>query len=1356
MYFKSPIKNSVQFSLLFVLLAFPQFTHAQSCPSPINPQVVYDPYDGSKWESYAWWNMPSAECPILGFNVEYANYNFEPGTGSEQGSFSTSSTTAVIPLTPSPLFVYIQTVCQPPCGTGGTGGGDGNGGSSWVLATVIIAPPPPPPPPDGSGDCNDASPPVPVGTDCVDLYNPFYDIYYEEYSYLYTINPCTGAEEYMIWNQFISPPTGEITLTGNVTDFGGFGGGPSYDSFGFVVFTGGCEGEMLLCDSTVTVDDTLSFSVPPGEVFIVGTWFNNIEYDFFDALEAVDFNYTLCEPTPDCMYPTDISVSENTDQGVLIEWDDSMGSVWMMEYGPEGFTPGTGTELLIDTESPYLLDNLQSNTVYDFYLYNECDAHGSNSLIIGPTSFETHPSITLINPIANGQLYCCDEIVLPETAEVEAFCDSVYFSHVDSIVGDSCPYTIYRTIAVHDTCGNSIQTAFHYGILDNQIPCGCEAETIIPEDSDEIRVALHGDWAVFANGAIDVIHHFQDGEWIPHDTIAVNSSSPKSLAIYDDVIVKTNRVYRLNGNDWSLETTLEPSIPGDNTTPYIVAVHENTIAYELNDMIFIFEYAGGTWSEVANFPHNASSLDMSGNTLLAGGEFGDHIGRIYRKTDGNWTMEQELSNFHPDNNGNGIGYDVAIDGPYAAIGYFYGGGLFTFKYNGNEWEEDEFLTNPYQVNPGGGYATSFGHAVDIEGNLMVVGDYFNAVNGNFSGSVAVFERSCDQWLPQRNIVPSNGEEDQRFGGCLDLQGSRLLVGVNNQYWLGGITYGGIGHFWFYECLESNPTFSFSVDDDLNVSCTSDIPPAEASYSLGNAWCTSTEVSIETDTIGTGCELTITRLFTATDSLGNTASATQQITLSDTEAPIVVSEPEDVSITCSEDAGVDAPVFIDNCTDSVQVVFTSDTLTDGCNTYIDQAWTATDDCDNSTMVSRTVTITDGPPEIISVPEELNLACGDSWEMGEPVFTDECTAELEITYTTDTVSLSCPIIIQHQWTATDGCGNSTIASRNITLTDSIAPEVISAPDNLSVECSEAGWEPLPDPVFEDDCSGITAIDLTTDTTTSECPTVILYNWTAQDACGNETSIERTLTITDNTPPQVVSELEELNLLCTDDVPNEMPEFIDDCGSEVNIEMYVDTLINDGCTLLMDYTWEATDNCGNTSSTQRTITVTDEEPPVLNCPEDMIVFVSSEASTYTVPNIIVDASFSDNCAELDISQSPAPGTNVNTGSHEIVISATDGCYEVECTVGLTVQFGTGIEQEDETLVRIFPNPTNGLLNVQLPTAVNGNIELFDITGKLVMSKPITGQNVALNVSHLSAGMYALQINTAEYRVVEKVIVE
>lgn len=1179
-------------SLFLIMIGLPFLSSSQSCPNPLNPQVVYDAYE-NKWESYVFWSMPSADCPITGFNIEYANYNFEPGTGNEQGSQTTSGNTALIPLTPTPLYVYIQTVCEAPCGIGGTGGG-----SSWVLADVFIAPPPPPPPPDGSGDCSDASPPVAIGTDCVELYNPFYDIYYEdEFNFLFTTNPCTGAVEYIIWNQFISPPTGEITLSGDVEDFGWEGA--MYDSFGFVVYTGSCDGEMLTCDSIVSVEDTLNFSIPAGEIFIVGTWFNNIEFENWDeSLESVEFSLTICEPEPECMYPTDISVSQITDHTVEISWDENEGTTWALEYGPQGFTPGTGSEVLVDSGSPFLLEGLQPDTEYAFYIQTICAQFGANSANIGPVEFSTFPSMT-IEPVPDGHFYCCDDFFLPESAEAEAICDSIYFTHSDSIVGEGCPYTIHRTITAHDTCGNSIQTAFSYDILDNQIPCGCEAETVVPKDEDEIQVALHGDWAVLANGSTNEIYHFEEGAWIPYDTIiSTNSNFIHSFDIYGDVIVESNNVYRLTDGIWNLETVLAPSVAGENTTPHIVTIHENTIAYRLNAMIFIFEYAEGEWTEVAYFENSTFKLDLGENVLLSAITFDDNIGRVYRKTNGTWALEQELPNFYPDNNGNGLGRDAAIDGNFAAIGYKYGGGLFTFKYNGESWEPDEFLTNPYQITPGGGYATSFGSAVDIEGDLMVVGDYFNAVNDNFSGSIAVFERSCDQWLAQRNIVPSNGQERQRFGGCLDLQGSRLVVGVDDQYWLGGITYTGIGHYWFYECLESNPIFSISTDNELSAACLADVPPAETSYELGNAWCSSTEVSIESDTVGTGCELIITRVFTATDSLGNTASATQQITIADTEPPVAISAPDDGNFVCSADISIDPPVFIDNCSDSVEMIFVTDTTSDGCNLVIEHTWTATDDCGNSTSVFRTFTVTDGPPEILTTPDNLNLVCGDLWEIEEPTFSDDCTEELEISFTADTVSTSCPVIIQHLWTATDACGNAT-------------------------------------------------------------------------------------------------------------------------------------------------------------TSERLITITDEEPPVLNCPEEITVTVSPDSSYY-VPNFVEDISFSQHCAEVEVTQTPSPGTMLTAENHEVIVTAFDGCFEEECAVDIIVQISTGIHQEHGAHVRVYPNPTNGILNVKLSKTQNVRVELFDINGKSVMLQHFDGREILLNLNQLPTGMYALQIITPDHRVVEKVIVE
>jgi hypothetical protein len=60
---------------------------------------------------------------------------------------------------------------------------------------------------------------------------------------------------------------------------------------------------------------------------------------------------------------------------------------WTVEWGPTGFTPGTGTTLVATTNSA-TLTGLNANSTYDFYVTADC---GTNSAAGGPLTFATNP-----------------------------------------------------------------------------------------------------------------------------------------------------------------------------------------------------------------------------------------------------------------------------------------------------------------------------------------------------------------------------------------------------------------------------------------------------------------------------------------------------------------------------------------------------------------------------------------------------------------------------------------------------------------------------------------------------------------------------------------------------------------------------------------------------------------------------------------------------------------------------------------------------------------------------------------------------------------------------------------------------
>jgi hypothetical protein len=75
---------------------------------------------------------------------------------------------------------------------------------------------------------------------------------------------------------------------------------------------------------------------------------------------------------PVCAHPVDLAVDAVTSETVTIHWSEvGTATEWMVEYGPVGFEPGSGTsETVYDTS--HTIYGLNPNTEYDLYVWSDC------------------------------------------------------------------------------------------------------------------------------------------------------------------------------------------------------------------------------------------------------------------------------------------------------------------------------------------------------------------------------------------------------------------------------------------------------------------------------------------------------------------------------------------------------------------------------------------------------------------------------------------------------------------------------------------------------------------------------------------------------------------------------------------------------------------------------------------------------------------------------------------------------------------------------------------------------------------------------------------------------------------------
>ncbi len=82
-----------------------------------------------------------------------------------------------------------------------------------------------------------------------------------------------------------------------------------------------------------------------------------------------------------------------------------------------------------------------------------------------------------------------------------------------------------------------------------------------------------------------------------------------------------------------------------------------------------------------------------------------------------------------------------------------------------------------------------------------------------------------------------------------------------------------------------------------------------------------------------------------------------------------------------------------------------------------------------------------------------------------------------------------------------------------------------------------------------------------------------------------------------------------------------------------------------------------------------------------------------------------------------------------------------------------GYGLSTNDEKYieVRLYPNPTSGTINIVSDTDIE-KVEIYDMTGQLVMFNEFSDSSVNMSLNNLSKGLYIVRIITDEYVINKK----
>ncbi len=413
------------------------------------------------------------------------------------------------------------------------------------------------------------------------------------------------------------------------------------------------------------------------------------------------------------------------------------------------------------------------------------------------------------------------------------------------------------------------------------------------------------------------------------------------------------------------------------------------------------------------------------------------------------------------------------------------------------------------------------------------------------------------------------------------------------------------------------------------------------------------------------------------------------TVEDTEAPTFTNPLSSVTYSCIDDVPAMTDLsWTDNCAvDGTSTGNETGTATACDGGTITRTWEATDDCNNTTTHTQTITIDPADAPTVSLPAGLptSLDC---------VNAENFTSAPDATYTNNgsgacLISGNISATVTPNFTAcnggtitidyndTDACNNPVTAQHVIAVTPASGPTV-SLPAGLptSLDCDAAdAFTSAPDATYTNSESGNCLISgnisasITPDYTACAGGTITIdYNDT--DACGNAVTAQHLVTVNAPGSPTV-------------SLPSGLPTTLDcdaadaftsapdatytnnesgNCLISGNISATL-TPSYDGCSggsITIDY--NDTDACGNPVTAQHIITVSGASQATLTLPSGLPTSMDcGSANSYTsAPDATYTNNQSGNClVQGNVSATITPNFDAcNGGSITIDYNDTDAC--------------------------------------------------------------------------------------------------
>ncbi len=334
-----------------------------------------------------------------------------------------------------------------------------------------------------------------------------------------------------------------------------------------------------------------------------------------------------------------------------------------------------------------------------------------------------------------------------------------------------------------------------------------------------------------------------------------------------------------------------------------------------------------------------------------------------------------------------------------------------------------------------------------------------------------------------------------------------------------------------------------------------------------------------------------------------------------------------------------------------------------------------------------------------------------------------------------------------------GDSAISDAALLSLDSQAPQITtqSAPVTVYVDMFGSANIMFSDVVTSatDNCA---IMDSTVTPSSLDCGYVgdtVMVVVTATDGAGNTATDTAYVTVADTIPPTGTGLLSYAYINDTGyayvDPASALLYASDNCeiaDTSVSPEYFT---CNESGTV-QDVNVILTDAYGNSDTVVVQVMVMDTVPPQIQCVNDTVINLPPGDSTYTVQGTLFDPVATDNCGVNILTNSytmssTLDGAEFSEGTTQVIWTAYDNSgTAATCTFNITVNLYVDNENMNLANLDIYPNPTSGIVYVKLPEA-NSMLKVYDVSGKLIMSKHNLSGTAKLDLSNLPKGVYIIK---------------